>query len=133
MTREEILQAIRVGPRWKCRGPLSPTARTYVNTLLANPDTKDTVAPVMDRANRGRDVQLPIIIALHEGPDPHLPQLAILANGTQEDYAPLPLCGSEHLNSLIEAGPWDGKYRQYRCPNCSVSGIYATPVYELED
>lgn len=127
MTREELLTQLKL-IAYPCKGRLSPAARIHINKLLDNPQTRDTVAPEIDRANRMRLDTEPMVLKLVQPDDPRLPLIAQLSNNQEEIYNPRPACGSNFLQGLILAGPFDGLCRQYQCPNCGVTGIYYTPV-----
>jgi hypothetical protein len=128
MTHAELIQQLQA-IRYPCQGPLPTAARVLVNQLAQHTETR-AVASVIDRANRGRTDDEPIVIQLVAPDDPALPLIALLSNGHQEPYRPRPLCGANFLPALLVAGPFDGVVRSYRCPRCGVSGLYAPPLLE---
>jgi hypothetical protein len=125
MTKDEIIAQIKA-TTFTCKGRLSPTALAHKAELLASPDTRP-LADAIDRANRGRSDDDPIVIQLVQPDNPRLPQVAHFSNGSVENYSPHPLCGSTFMQALLLAGPFDGEVREYQCPRCKVIGLYQTP------
>ncbi len=124
MTREEVIANIKK-LQYPCRGYLPAGALAYKNSLLANSETKG-LATQIDEANRGRKDDEPFVIKIEKPNNPRMPHIAHLSNGETELYNPRPPCGSNFMQDLLIAGPFDGLPREYTCPKCKVTGVYYT-------